>query len=124
MINHTGLPARVPWETSRASLPQRTAELRLDVDGAVRTARPRDGRQGKSSNRGASVSTSTVSREMGHGSQEMVDQVYSHLGQVRHRSEVVEYRIDQHSEQLADRLAALQRKTGFGTTVSEFEALR
>jgi integrase len=74
--------------------------------------------------RGAPVSTYTVSREMGHGSQDMVEQVYSHLGQVRHRSEVVEYRIEQHIEQLADRLSALRRKHGLGTTVPESEALR
>jgi hypothetical protein len=40
---------------------------------------------------GAPVSLYTVSRELGHGSEEMVRRVYSHLGTVRHRSEVVEY---------------------------------
>ncbi len=33
--------------------------------------------------------------------------VYAHLGTVRHRSEVVEYRLDQHVEVLKDRLGAL-----------------
>ena len=42
--------------------------------------------------RGAPVSPFTVSRELGHGGTSMVEQVYSHLGQVRHRSEVVEFR--------------------------------
>jgi integrase len=57
--------------------------------------------------RGAPVSLYTVSRELGHGSEEMVRRVYSHLGDVRHRSEVVEYRIEQHLERLGDRLQKL-----------------
>lgn len=57
---------------------------------------------------GAPVSTFTVAREMGHSSTAMVEQVYSHLGTIRHRSEQVEYRVGQHREALADRLMALQ----------------
>jgi len=57
--------------------------------------------------RGAPVSLYTVSRELGHGSEEMVRRVYSHLGTVRHRAEVVELRLEQHLEQLKDRLGAL-----------------
>jgi integrase len=53
---------------------------------------------------GAPVSPYTVSRELGHGSGAMVDKVYSHLGQIRHRAHVVEYRVDQHRTALADRL--------------------
>jgi integrase len=45
---------------------------------------------------GAPVSPFTVSRELGHGSRRMVEEVYAHLGTRRHRSEVVEYRLDQH----------------------------
>jgi hypothetical protein len=37
----------------------------------------------------------------------MVEEVYAHLGTVRHRSEVVEYRIEQHADVLAERLASL-----------------
>ena len=37
----------------------------------------------------------------------MVRRVYSHLGQVRHRSEVVEFRIEQHLERLGNRLQRL-----------------
>jgi hypothetical protein len=48
-----------------------------------------------------------VSRELGHGPEEMVRRVYSHLGDVRHRSEVVEYRVEQHLERLGDRLERL-----------------
>jgi integrase len=46
--------------------------------------------------RGAPVSFYTVSRELGHGSGEMVRRVYSHLGMVRHRAEGVEYWVEQH----------------------------
>jgi len=63
---------------------------------------------------GAPVSLYTVSRELGHGSEEMVRRVYAHLGTVRHRSDVVEYRLDQHLEVLAERL----QKLGLGTTLA------
>ncbi len=46
----------------------------------------------------APVAPFTVSRELGHGSLAMVTRVYSHLGTVRHRSPVVEYRVEQHRE--------------------------
>lgn len=49
---------------------------------------------------------------MGHGSQELVAGVQP-LETSAAPLGVVEYRIDQHSEQLADRLAALRRKTAF-----------
>ena len=58
--------------------------------------------------RGEPVSTFTVRCELGHGSDDMVNKVYSHLGNVRHRSEVVEYRVLQHVEALADRLKSLE----------------
>ncbi|MGH7577071.1 MAG: tyrosine-type recombinase/integrase, partial [Longimicrobiales bacterium] len=58
--------------------------------------------------RGAPVSPWTVAREMGHGGRSLVDRVYGHLGDVRHRSEVVEYHVDQHAGKLGDRLAALR----------------
>ncbi len=54
--------------------------------------------------RGAPVSLYTVSRELGHGSEEMVRRVYAHVGTVRHRSEVLEYRVEQHLDALRDRL--------------------
>jgi integrase len=56
---------------------------------------------------GAPVSPFTVSRELGHGSQKMVEDVYSHLGTMRHRTEWVEYRVEQHAKALRDRLAAM-----------------
>jgi hypothetical protein len=56
------------------------------------------------------VSLYTVSRELGHGSEEMVRRVYSHLGNTRHRAEVVEYRIDQHREILGEKLTAIESR--------------
>ncbi|MCH7564323.1 MAG: hypothetical protein IH968_10925 [Gemmatimonadetes bacterium] len=58
--------------------------------------------------RGAPVSPWTVAREMGHGGRSLTDRVYGHLGDVRHRSEVVEYRVEQHKAALSERLEALQ----------------
>ena len=54
------------------------------------------------------VSTYAVAREMGHGGETMVRKVYGHLGQVRHRAEVVEYRVEQHVAKLGARLEALR----------------
>ena len=59
---------------------------------------------------GAPVSEFTVTREMGHSSPSMVRQIYGQLGQIRHRSEAVEYRVEQHEETLGDRLMALRER--------------
>jgi integrase len=64
---------------------------------------------------GAPISLYTVSRELGHGSEDMVRRVYSHLGTFRHRSEVVEYRVEQHFERLGDQLIRLGFDTNIGT---------
>ncbi len=53
------------------------------------------------------MSTYTVARELGHESEAMDRKVYAHLGMIRHRSEVVEYRVEQHHERLGDRLQRL-----------------
>lgn len=58
--------------------------------------------------RGAPVSVYTVARELGHGGESMVRRVYGHLGHVRHRVEVVEYRVHQHEGILGERLGALR----------------
>ena len=42
---------------------------------------------------GAPISPYTVMRELGHSSLAMIEKVYGHLQDVRHRSEVVEYRV-------------------------------
>ena len=39
----------------------------------------------------------------------MVRKVYAHLGQVRHRSEVVEYRLENHVEELGESLRELEK---------------
>jgi hypothetical protein len=62
---------------------------------------------------GAPGNLYTVSREMGHASQGMLERVYAHLGTIRHRSEVVEYRLEQHQERLGERL----KKLGFVTRI-------
>lgn len=51
---------------------------------------------------GAPVSLYTVARELGHRSTEMVERTYAHLGEVRHRSNVVEFRIEQCKPQIAE----------------------
>ena len=56
---------------------------------------------------GSAVSVYTVAREMGHGGEAMVRHVYGHLGEVRHRAPVVEYRVEQHAAKLGDRLKTL-----------------
>jgi tetratricopeptide (TPR) repeat protein len=57
---------------------------------------------------GAPISLYTVSRELGHTSLAMVQEVYSHLGTIRHRSAVVECRVEQHRARLRERLKALK----------------
>lgn len=44
--------------------------------------------------RGAPDSIYTVGHELGHGGDSLVKWVYSHLGEIPHRSEVVEHRVD------------------------------
>lgn len=50
--------------------------------------------------RGAPVSTFTVARELGHTGVHLVERIYGHLGEMRHRSEVVEFRVEQHLDRL------------------------
>lgn len=50
---------------------------------------------------GAPVSPFTVARELGHGGLSLVNRVYGHLGEFRHRSEVVEYRIQSEADRAA-----------------------
>ena len=59
------------------------------------------------------VSIFTVSRELGHGSESLVKRIYGHLGTVRHRAKVVEYRVEQHKKVLKEQLAAL--RSGWGS---------
>ncbi|MEX1187503.1 MAG: tyrosine-type recombinase/integrase [Gemmatimonadaceae bacterium] len=57
---------------------------------------------------GAPVSHFTVAKEMGHSSVTLIDEVYGHMGDVRHRTEAVEYRVEQHGEKLAPKLELLR----------------
>ena len=57
---------------------------------------------------GAPVSAFMVGRELGHGGDSLVRRIYGHLGEVRHRAEAVEYRMEQHTEWLKDRLALME----------------
>jgi len=61
--------------------------------------------------RGAPVSEYTVAREMGHGGTGLVHRVYGHLGQVRHRAEAVEYRVEAFGDELGEQLAVLRART-------------
>ncbi len=56
---------------------------------------------------GQPVSLWTVAREVGHSSADMIERVYGHVGEIRHRSEAVEYRVEQHETALADRLSRM-----------------
>ena len=56
---------------------------------------------------GAPVGLFTVSRELGHGGDSLVRRIYGHLGEIRHRSEAMEFRVEQHAAVLGDRLRAL-----------------
>ena len=73
----------------------------------------------QTTDQGAPVSIYTVSRELGHESEDMVRRVYAHLGTVRHRAEAVEFRVEQHEEALRDRLGAMGFVTGKDTMESE-----
>lgn len=54
------------------------------------------------------VSRDEVARELGHGGSSLVARVYGHVGDVRHRTDVVEYRVENHKKELGKRLSALQ----------------
>ncbi|MDE3001983.1 MAG: tyrosine-type recombinase/integrase [Gemmatimonadota bacterium] len=54
------------------------------------------------------VSRFQVQKEMGHGGAQLVDRIYGHAQQNPHRSESVEYRVDQHLDALGPRIAALR----------------
>lgn len=58
--------------------------------------------------RGAPISPFTVAREMGHGGDSLVKRIYGHLGTVRHRAEVVEYRTENHEDALKDSLERMK----------------
>lgn len=53
------------------------------------------------------VSRFQVQKEMGHGGAELVNRIYGHAQRQPYRSEVVEYRVERHRDELGERLAAL-----------------
>lgn len=57
---------------------------------------------------GAPVSVYTGGKELGHSGDALVKRVYGQLGEVRHRSEVIEYRVVQHKAKLGARLQLLK----------------
>jgi len=50
--------------------------------------------------------------ELGHSSTKMIEATYGHLGVVRHRSEVVEYRVEQHRAKLGHRVQVFAATSG------------
>jgi integrase len=54
------------------------------------------------------VSRDRVAREMGHGGTKLVERIYGHAPRLPYRSEEVAYRVEQHREQLGERLAVLK----------------
>jgi hypothetical protein len=70
---------------------------------------------------GAPISMYTAAKELGHGGDSMVKRVYGHLGQVRDRSDVIEYRVEQHARVLGERLAAVRATAPFGTAIGTTE---
>jgi integrase len=53
------------------------------------------------------VSRFQVQKEMGHGGAQLVDRIYGHAQRTPYRSEVVEYRVERHPEELGQRLRDL-----------------
>jgi hypothetical protein len=47
----------------------------------------------------------SVAEELGHTGTAMIEKTYGHLREVRHRADVVEYRVQQHKAKLGDRLS-------------------
>lgn len=62
--------------------------------------------------RGEPVGLDTVRREMGHSDESLVRHIYGHLGTIRHRAPVVEYRVAQHLEVLGKRPARVWARSG------------
>ena len=48
-----------------------------------------------------------MAKDSGHSGTAMIEKSYGHLGEVRHRSEVVEYRVEQHTAKLGARLSQM-----------------
>lgn len=62
----------------------------------------------QTTDRGQPVSKYTVARELGQGGSDLVDRVYGHLGEIRHRAEEVEYRPENHMDTIVEKIRALR----------------
>ena len=58
----------------------------------------------QTTDRGAPVAAWTVAKELGHTGTAVIEKTYGQLGDVRHRADVVEYRLEQHHAKLGDRV--------------------
>jgi integrase len=67
---------------------------------------------------GEPVAVFTVSREMGHSSTKMVEGIYGHVKGLPHRSDVVEFRVEQHKAKLKQHLAHLRTATNLALVKS------
>ena len=72
--------------------------------------------------RGAPVAAWTVAKELGHSGTAMIEKTYGHLGEVRHRADAVEYRVEQHATKLGDRLSRLVAVTSGNQTKPQVAA--
>jgi integrase len=70
----------------------------------------------QTTDRGAPVAAWTVAKELGHTGTAMIEKTYGHLGEVRHRADAVEYRVEQHAAKLGDRLSNLVAVTSGNRT--------
>jgi len=61
-------------------------------------------------NAGQPIAMYEVARELGHSSLDMLNQVYGHLGNVRHRKPVVEFQVDHYGQLLKGKLESLKKK--------------
>ncbi len=53
---------------------------------------------------------------LGHTGTAMIEKTYGHLGEVRHRAEQVEYRVERHAAKLGNRLSNMVAVTSGNRT--------
>jgi integrase len=105
------------WRKALDAVVARAGELQVIVDGHRRRAEPGDVRSKafrhtycatrlQTTDGGKPVAVYTVSRELGHSSTDAVEGVYSHLGDVRHRADGVEYRVEAFADILREQVQA------------------